>query len=79
MSGTDSKQLPTAMALVDKLKNLEARGAKILELDVTQDESMRSGVDRIICESGYKVSVRRYCTCSWRRSLLSLEAHNTPT
>lgn len=37
---------------IDKLKNLEARGAKILELDVTQDESMRSGVDRIIRESG---------------------------
>lgn len=37
---------------IDKLKHLEARGAKIIELDVTQDESMKSGVDRIIRECG---------------------------
>jgi short-subunit dehydrogenase len=34
----------------DKLKYLKARGAEILELDVTQDESMKSGVDRIKSE-----------------------------
>jgi short-subunit dehydrogenase len=32
------------------LKYLKARGAEILELDVTQDESMKSGVDRIKSE-----------------------------
>lgn len=36
----------------DKLKYLKARGAEILELDVTQDESMKSGVDRIKSECG---------------------------
>lgn len=36
----------------DKLKYLKARGAEILELDVTQDESMKSGVDRIKSEGG---------------------------
>ena len=34
----------------DKLKYLKARGAEILELDVTQDESMKSGVDHIKSE-----------------------------
>jgi short-subunit dehydrogenase len=37
---------------IDKLKPLAANGARIVELDVTQDESMQSGVDRIIHESG---------------------------
>lgn len=37
---------------VNKLKPLEVRGAKILELDVTQDESIKSAVDRIIRECG---------------------------
>lgn len=37
---------------IDKLKILASFGANILELDVTQDESIRSGVDRIIRESG---------------------------
>lgn len=36
----------------DKLKYLKARGAEILEVDVTQDESMKSGVDRIKSECG---------------------------
>jgi NAD(P)-dependent dehydrogenase (short-subunit alcohol dehydrogenase family) len=37
---------------IAKLKPLAANGAEILELDVTQDESMKSGVDRIIRERG---------------------------
>ncbi len=37
---------------VTKLEPLTANGARILELDVTQDESMRLGVDRIIHECG---------------------------
>lgn len=37
---------------VAKLKPLVANGARILELDVTQDESMQSGIDRIINECG---------------------------
>lgn len=37
---------------VAKLEPLAANGARILELDVTQDESMQSGVDRIIHECG---------------------------
>jgi short-subunit dehydrogenase len=37
---------------VTKLEPLAAKGAKILELDVTQDQSMQSGVDRIIQECG---------------------------
>ncbi len=37
---------------IDKLKSLAASGAEILELDVTQNESMKSGVDRIIRECG---------------------------
>ncbi|QLE39763.1 SDR family NAD(P)-dependent oxidoreductase [Nostoc sp. C052] len=37
---------------IDKLQALAAKGAKVLELDVTQDESMKSAVDFIICESG---------------------------
>jgi NAD(P)-dependent dehydrogenase (short-subunit alcohol dehydrogenase family) len=37
---------------IAKLKPLAANGAEILELDVTQDESMNSGVDRIIRERG---------------------------
>jgi short-subunit dehydrogenase len=35
-----------------KLESLAAQGAKILELDVTQEQSMQSSVDRIIHESG---------------------------
>ncbi|MEH1820375.1 MAG: oxidoreductase [Nostoc sp.] len=37
---------------IDKLQTLAAKGAKVLELDVTQDESMKSAVDFIIRESG---------------------------
>ncbi|MEH1829744.1 MAG: oxidoreductase [Nostoc sp.] len=37
---------------IDKLQALAAKGAKVLELDVTQDESMKSAVDFIIRESG---------------------------
>ncbi len=37
---------------ITKLKPLAACGAEILELDVTQDESMQLGVERIIRESG---------------------------
>lgn len=36
----------------NKLKPLETRGAKIVELDVTQDESTQSAVDRIIHDCG---------------------------
>ncbi len=35
-----------------KLESLAAQGAKILELDVTQDKSMQGSVDRIIHECG---------------------------
>ena len=37
---------------ITKLKPLSACGAEILELDVTQDESMKLGVERIIRECG---------------------------
>lgn len=37
---------------IAKLSTLADSGAKILELDVTQDESMKSGVDHIIQECG---------------------------
>lgn len=35
-----------------KLESLAAKGAEILKLDVTQDHSMQSGVDRILQECG---------------------------
>jgi NAD(P)-dependent dehydrogenase (short-subunit alcohol dehydrogenase family) len=35
-----------------KLESLAAKGAKILELDVTQEQSMQESIDRIIYESG---------------------------
>jgi NAD(P)-dependent dehydrogenase (short-subunit alcohol dehydrogenase family) len=37
---------------LDRLKPLASGGARILELDVTEDESMKLGVDRIIHECG---------------------------
>ena len=37
---------------VNKLKSLEVCGAKILELDVTREESRKSAVDRIIYDCG---------------------------
>ncbi len=35
-----------------RLESLAASGAKILELDVTQDQLMQASIDRIIYESG---------------------------
>ncbi|MDO3412454.1 oxidoreductase [Saccharibacillus sp. CPCC 101409] len=37
---------------VERMRDLEAKGAHILEMDVTDDESMQSGVERIIREQG---------------------------
>lgn len=37
---------------IDKLKHLKSKGAEVLELDVTHDESMKLAVDRIIREQG---------------------------
>lgn len=37
---------------IDKLEHLKSKGAEVLELDVTHDESMKLGIDRIIRECG---------------------------
>lgn len=37
---------------IERMKQLEADGAKLLKMDVTDEESMVSGVDRIIEEQG---------------------------
>ncbi len=37
---------------IDRLQTLAIKGAKILELDVTQDESMQIAIDQIVREAG---------------------------
>ncbi|GGO01046.1 oxidoreductase [Saccharibacillus kuerlensis] len=37
---------------VERMKDLEAKGGHILEMDVTDDQSMQNGIDRIIREQG---------------------------
>jgi NAD(P)-dependent dehydrogenase (short-subunit alcohol dehydrogenase family) len=48
----DGYTVYAAARRVDRLKELEARGSRTLELDVTQDDSVQIAVAHIKCEAG---------------------------